>query len=120
MANTKSWQDEATAWLATVTNEELGRMVKGLEGTFTRIMEYGEREERAGLFVPKKPCPFCACPNVRIESWERGHTEYAVMCLNCGAFGPNDLGKSGAVEAWDMRREEYPGQPWATKGNAQC
>lgn len=61
-------------------------------------------------FVPDKKCPFCAYTGNRIEAWEvRGHIEYAVMCLNCGALGPNDLGKSGAVEMWDIRREEYPG-----------
>ncbi len=59
-----------------------------------------------------KPCPFCAYTKTRIESWEIAsnspHTEYAVMCENCGAFGPNDLGKSGAMAMWNMRRKEYP------------
>jgi hypothetical protein len=60
-------------------------------------------------------CPFCAYTKHRVESWTVGesrgqHTEYAVMCLNCGAFGPNDLGESGAVEGWNMRREVHPGE----------
>lgn len=58
-------------------------------------------------------CPFCAYDKTRVESWQTEapdkHTEYAVLCLNCGAFGPNDLGRSGAIEAWNMRRDEYPG-----------
>ena len=62
------------------------------------------------MFRPKEKCPFCAYDHSRIETLDAGdHAEYAVMCANCGAFGPNDLGKSGAVEAWNMRRQEYPG-----------
>ena len=57
----------------------------------------------------RKKCPFCGYTKTRIEDWPVGdHTEYAVMCLNCGAFGPNDLGRSGAIESWNMRREVYP------------
>lgn len=58
-----------------------------------------------------KPCPFCASENLRVETLEIGketqhpHNEYAVFCYNCGACGPNDLGKSGAEESWNMRRE---------------
>jgi hypothetical protein len=60
-----------------------------------------------------KPCPFCAYDKARIEKWEVGegrgkHVEYAVVCENCGCFGPNDLGWSGAVEMWNMRRKEFP------------
>lgn len=60
-----------------------------------------------------KKCPFCASTKSRMESWQIGvhpnlHREFAVMCENCGAFGPNDLGKSGAIEAWNMRRETFP------------
>lgn len=54
-------------------------------------------------------CPFCGYDQTRIETYKvRDHYEYAVMCLNCRAFGPNDLGKSGAVEMWNMRRKKYP------------
>ena len=58
-----------------------------------------------------KLCPFCAYDETRIESWTvyeglpGEHPEYAVMCLNCGAFGPNDLGISGAEKMWNLRRE---------------
>lgn len=56
-----------------------------------------------------KPCPFCAYDNADVIDWQAlDHTEYAVLCLNCGAQGPNDLGKSGAREAWNRRRKEFP------------
>lgn len=57
-----------------------------------------------------KVCPFCGSEDLRIESWlvypdaPSKHEEYAVVCGNCGAFGPNDLGKSGAEESWNLRR----------------
>jgi len=50
-------------------------------------------------------CPFCGSDQNQIEVLESySHNEYAVLCTNCGAFGPNDLGKLGAAEMWDMRR----------------
>ena len=66
-----------------------------------------------------KPCPFCASTDVWVESWAINsgdrHLEYAVSCRNCGGSGPNDLGKSGAVEMWDMRRTEFP-KPYTGDG----
>jgi len=62
----------------------------------------------------EEKCPFCASDLTRIESWVIGkglpseHKEHAVMCLHCGAMGPNDLGKSGAIEMWNMRRKQFP------------
>ena len=54
-----------------------------------------------------KPCPFCGHDIIKLESWQNyDHTEYAGICQNCGAQGPNDLGTSGATEMWDMRRPE--------------
>ena len=32
------------------------------------------------------------------------HKQYAIGCDNCGAYGPSDLGQSGAEEAWNTRR----------------
>lgn len=62
-----------------------------------------------------KPCPFCASENIRMEvfpvlSTNSLHDEYSCMCENCGATGPNDLGKSGAIEMWNLRRTEMPSQ----------
>lgn len=60
-----------------------------------------------------KPCPFCAYTKVGFNAWPVNahglfsHTEYTVYCKNCGAEGPNDLGKSGAVEIWNLRRKFY-------------
>jgi len=57
-----------------------------------------------------KPCPFCASTDTSMESWiafesQPGeHAEYAVMCKNCSAFGPIDLGWSGAEKMWNLRR----------------
>ena len=61
-----------------------------------------------------KQCPFCASANVELQHWTvrdnggRYHWEYAIVCGNCGAFGPSDLGESGAIEMWNMRREKFP------------
>ena len=75
---------------------------------YRRCWRDGQRVNRGGAMAVKKVCPFCDKTEHRIESWnvEGGdnHTEYAVMCENCGAFGPNDLGKSGAIEMWNLRR----------------
>lgn len=61
-------------------------------------------------FGEAKQCPFCAYDGARFEQLDAGsHKEYAVMCTNCGAFGPNDLGRSGALEMWNLRRDKFPG-----------
>ncbi len=56
-----------------------------------------------------KPCPFCGSEKQRVDKWliERindKHMEFAVLCENCGAIGPNDMGRSGAIEMWNLRR----------------
>lgn len=62
----------------------------------------------------RKNCPFCANDNLQLDSWIVGedapsqHIEWSVACQNCGAYGPNDLGKSGAEEAWNIRRSILP------------
>ena len=50
-----------------------------------------------------KPCPFCASDDIRcsLNNREKG---WVCWCKNCGAIGPNDLGWSGAIEMWNMRR----------------
>jgi hypothetical protein len=63
-----------------------------------------------------KPCPFCGVLNPSINSREIGtgagaHWEYWVTCENCGATGPSDLGKSGSVAMWNLRREYDPNHP---------
>ena len=50
-----------------------------------------------------KPCPFCASRILRCEERDIGEG-WIVWCANCGAFGPNDLGRPGAIEVWNMRR----------------
>jgi len=58
-----------------------------------------------------KPCPFCAFTNTRLETWTvdigepSEHNECAIMCTNCGAFGPNALTRPGAERMWNLRRE---------------
>ena len=57
----------------------------------------------------KKPCPFCASTDLRIEEWlMREHIEKAVYCNNCGAQGPNALSVGDAVEMWNLRRRKFP------------
>lgn len=59
-----------------------------------------------------KPCPFCAYSEFRIETLDREkHKEYVVMCLNCGAFGPNEMYTQRAIVMWNLRREEFPSRP---------
>ena len=59
----------------------------------------------------RKRCPFCQSNRNRIEHWDvtgippHGHTEYSVMCENCGCFGPNELTASLACDMWNLRRE---------------
>jgi len=50
-----------------------------------------------------KPCPFCGY--VEVTKVFRDDTWYYVICDKCGACGPADLGKSGAIEAWNERKE---------------
>lgn len=72
---------------------------------------------RPSKWLPGKPellpCPFCACAGIKITRYIVGqgatqHDEYQAMCSNCGACGPNDLGKSGASEMWNMRHQSMP------------
>ena len=59
-----------------------------------------------------KPCQFCGVLNTSIEDRLVGtHSEYWIMCENCGATGPSDLGASGAVAMWNLRREYDPNHP---------
>jgi Lar family restriction alleviation protein len=51
------------------------------------------------------PCPFCGSNDVEVHD-PRGQSSlpvewYWVVCLTCQASGPPDLGKSGAVAAWN-------------------
>ena len=50
-----------------------------------------------------KPCPFCANADIVCGEEDLGEG-WACWCNNCGAIGPNDLGWSGAIESWNMRR----------------
>ena len=55
-----------------------------------------------------KSCPFCAsrdilCEESSIKYCFHGE-RWVCWCRNCGAIGPNDLGWSGAIEMWNMRR----------------
>lgn len=64
--------------------------------------------------IPKgyvlKPCPHCGYHKFMMEAHRiregrtDEHEEFQVVCLNCSSFGPNDLGVSGAVDMWNMRR----------------
>jgi Lar family restriction alleviation protein len=59
-----------------------------------------------------KPCPFCASTNLTGEtSIVPGDVQVQqetnrIVCLNCGAQGPNELTKEGALKMWNMRRRE--------------
>lgn len=57
-----------------------------------------------------KPCPFCGHDTTKLDSWRviyhDVHMEYAFVCQNCGARGPNDVSPSRAEEMWNLRRPE--------------
>lgn len=56
-----------------------------------------------------KECPFCAYNAAEFETLTiDDHFEHRIMCLNCGAMGPNDVGNAQVIKAWNMRREAYP------------
>lgn len=59
-----------------------------------------------------KPCPFCGCKRISVESIENRinqffTTVYFLCCQNmdCHTEGPADLGESGAIEKWNTRAE---------------
>ena len=70
-----------------------------------------------------KPCPFCASPRNRIDNdlstSGKSPTYVWVICENCAACGPSDLGKSGAIEMWNMRRTEFPNTTKGAETNPQ-
>lgn len=49
------------------------------------------------------PCPFCGSEN---SLWQdENQWSKWIVCDACGATGPTDLGVSGAIEAWNTRKE---------------
>ena len=58
------------------------------------------------ILQEKEICPFCASNDIRHEqdTQDNGVKIWVCWCGNCGAFGPTDLGWSGAIEKWNMRR----------------
>jgi Lar family restriction alleviation protein len=53
------------------------------------------------------PCPFCGKNNgLTLELTPSETTRHFVMCTDCGAEGPYDLGESGAIESWNTRPTE--------------
>jgi Lar family restriction alleviation protein len=53
------------------------------------------------------PCPFCGKNNgLTLELTPSETTRHFVMCTDCGAEGPYDLGESGAIESWNTRPVE--------------
>ena len=55
-----------------------------------------------------KRCPYCAFADTmeNITADKSNRYEYAVMCQNCGARGPNEVSEARAIEMWNMRREQ--------------
>jgi hypothetical protein len=62
-----------------------------------------ERLTKSIIMKETKNCPFCASIEIRCETSKVGEG-WVCWCANCGAIGPNDLGWSGAVESWNLRR----------------
>lgn len=52
--------------------------------------------------MPLRPCPFCGDEDVQGES---GLGLHYILCLNCGAMGPNALALSAAGKRWNHREE---------------
>lgn len=56
-----------------------------------------------------KPCPFCGY-NENVANWYYQRLGepvriWNVICSVCSCTGPTDLGKSGAIEAWNQRED---------------
>jgi len=58
------------------------------------------------ILQEKEICPFCASNDIRHEqdTQSNGVMVWICWCGNCGAVGSRDLGWSGAIERWNMRR----------------
>ena len=50
--------------------------------------------------TPLRACPFCQSPELQVDQ-TMGH--YAVLCIRCGAFGPDATSKGSAMERWNRR-----------------
>jgi Lar family restriction alleviation protein len=67
-----------------------------------------------------KPCPFCGSNHLTGETAivpgdvKMQQEENRIICLNCGAQGPNELTRQKALDMWNMRRREFPA-PYMTK-----
>ena len=61
-----------------------------------------------------KPCPFCAYDQARLDSWvvsentNSPHTGMGRDLPKLRRAGATDLGESGAIEMWNLRRETFP------------
>jgi len=55
-----------------------------------------------------KPCPFCEEAEFIVVQSKRRFNMYFhyVFCQVCGARGPINIDKQGAIEAWNRRAEE--------------
>jgi hypothetical protein len=52
-----------------------------------------------------KNCPFCNSSDIKCDrDTDRPAEPWVCWCANCGSYGPNDIGWSGAVEIWNLRR----------------
>lgn len=54
-----------------------------------------------------KPCPFCGSKLTFIEYSEFGNC--AVMCGNCGAYGPFEYTEGRAIAIWNERKDKLNG-----------
>ncbi len=50
-----------------------------------------------------KPCPFCSSRKVEIVTFHQRGEHYLVRCKTCGAKGPFDYERTGAIEKWNRR-----------------
>jgi Lar family restriction alleviation protein len=59
--------------------------------------------------IELKPCPFCGQANLYVSQGTMTvATSYHVWCCNleCRAIGPEALGQTAAVRAWNERSKE--------------
>ena len=48
-----------------------------------------------------KPCPFCEGVGLYIH--QETEEQWLVVCLDCGASGPEGASKQAAIDAWNKR-----------------
>jgi ribosomal protein L40E len=70
--------------------------------------------------VTRKPCPFCHSTKLRGKEEQRVYNappHHFIICMGCGAQGPDGATADAAELAWWSRKEETRDHELARTGN---